>query len=93
LFKRRVTTLSLPRFIATSGAWLRLTVGSALDGGPDWADDATRLDVGVPVACEVDRGVVVALVGGPATPVSGVASPVLGPADVLPVLAFVAGFR
>ena len=32
-------------------------VGSTLDGGPDWADDAN----GVLVACGVDRGAVIAV--------------------------------
>ena len=39
LFGSRVAT-SLPRFTATSRARPGLTVGSTLDGGPDWADDA-----------------------------------------------------
>ena len=68
-------------------------VGSTLDGGPDWADGATRLGVGVLVAREVDRGVIVALVTGPAAPVVRVTGPVFGPSDLLLVAADVAGFR
>jgi hypothetical protein len=67
---------SLPRFIATCRAGPGLTVGSALDGGPDWADGAiTR--AGRLVAREVDGGVVVALMRGPAPgagPVPGAGS-------------------
>ncbi|MCY0610230.1 hypothetical protein OVV29_32370, partial [Klebsiella pneumoniae] len=48
---------SLPRFTATSRARPGLTVGSTLDGGPNWADDAT----GVLVACEVDGSAVITL--------------------------------
>ena len=55
---------SLPRFTATSRAWPGLTVGSTLDGGPNWADDA----IGFLVACEVDRGAIVALMSGPQPP-------------------------
>ena len=49
---------SLPRFTATCRARPGLTVGSTLDGGPDWADDARSLLV----ACEVNGGIVIALV-------------------------------
>ena len=65
-----------------------LTVGSTLDGGPNWADDARFFLV----ACEVDGGAVVALVDGAATASGGITSPVLVPADVLDVPAGVAGF-
>jgi hypothetical protein len=51
---------SLPRFNATCRARPGLTVGSTLDGGPNWADDANCFLV----ACEVDRGIVITLVGG-----------------------------
>src|SRR5438270_8374105 len=79
---------SLPRFVATGRAGPGLTVGSALDGGPDWADGAiTR--TGRLVAREVDGGVVVALVPGPAS----IAGPVLRPPDVLHVPAGMAGLR
>jgi hypothetical protein len=50
---------SLPRFTATSPVRPGLTVGSTLDGGPNWADDANRFLV----ACEVDSGVVITLMG------------------------------
>jgi hypothetical protein len=50
---------SLPRFIATCPARPGLTVGSTLNGGPNWADDARWFLV----ACEVDGGVVITLVG------------------------------
>src|SRR5215471_11289590 len=85
----RLVPASLPRFMATCGAGPRLRVGSTLDGGPDWADGATRCQQGggCLVACEVDGGVVVALVDGSAA----VAGPVLDPADVLLVQALVAG--
>src|SRR5437667_2302290 len=87
----RLAPASLPRFTATCGARLRLTVGSTLDGGPDWADGATRCQHGggCLVACEVDGGVVVTLVDGSAA----VADPVLDPADVPLVQALVAGLR
>jgi hypothetical protein len=39
----------LPRFTATRRARPGLTVGSTLDGGPNWADDATCFLI----ACEV----------------------------------------
>jgi hypothetical protein len=52
-----IVAASLPRFTATCPAKPGLTVGSTLDGGPNWADDANR----VLVACEVDRCVVIAL--------------------------------
>src|SRR3981189_2365564 len=45
LFGSRVAA-SLPRFTATRRTRSGLTVGSTLDGGPDWADGATRLGVG-----------------------------------------------
>src|SRR5262245_7819648 len=87
----RLAPASLPRFTATCGARPRLTVGSTLDGGPDWADGATRCQQGggCLVACEVDGGVVITLVPGPAL----AAGPVPGPADVLLVQALVAGLR
>src|ERR1700729_1196557 len=79
---------SLPRFIATGPARPGLRVGSALDGGPDWADGAiTRW--GRLVAREIDRGIIVTLVPGPAPG----AGPVLAPADLLHPLAGVAGLR
>ena len=81
---------SLPRFTATSPARPGLTVGSTLDGGPDWADGAIARD-GRLVAREVDR-VIVALVPGPAAPIIRVTGPVLGPPDLLLVAADVAGF-
>jgi hypothetical protein len=59
LFGSRVAA-SLPRFVATCRARSGLRVGSTLDGGPNWADDARCFLV----ACEVDRGVVIALVDG-----------------------------
>src|SRR5215467_9923625 len=76
--------------MATCGAGPRLRVGSTLDGGPDWADGAIRCPRGggCLVACEVDGGVVVTLVDGPAA----VAGPVPGPADVLLVHAQVTQF-
>ena len=82
---------SLPRFTATSPARPGLTVGSTLDGGPDWADGAIARD-GRLVAREVDRGVIVALVPGRAAPIIRVTGPVLGPPDLLLVAADVAGF-
>jgi hypothetical protein len=51
----------LPRFTATCRAWPGLTVGSALDDGPDWADGAITRG-GRLVAREVDSGIVVPLV-------------------------------
>jgi hypothetical protein len=48
---------SLPRLTATCRATPGLRVGSTLDGGPNWADDANRFLV----ACEVHSGVVIAL--------------------------------
>jgi len=69
---------SLPRFIATGRAGPGLTVGSALDGDPDWADGAITRK-GRLVAREVHRGVVVTLMPGPAPG----AGPVFGPPDVL----------
>ena len=45
-------------------------VGSTLEGGPDWADGAITRG-GHLVAREVDRGVIVALVGDSAAPVRG----------------------
>src|SRR5262245_44768768 len=86
----RLAPASLPRFTATCGARPRLTVGSTLDGGPDWADGATRCQQGggCLVACEVDGGVVITLVPGPAL----AAGPVPGPADVLLVQALVTQF-
>ena len=82
---RQPWAASLPRFTATCRASPGLTVGSTLDGGPNWADDAT----GVLVACEVDGGVVITVV----TRRAGVALPMLVSSDVLHVTAVVAGFR
>jgi hypothetical protein len=79
---------SLPRFVAAGRAGPGLRVGSALDGGPDWADGAITRN-GRLVAREVDGGVVVALVPAPA-PAAG---PVLVPPDVLHVPAGMAGLR
>src|SRR5690242_15292621 len=85
LFPSRVAG-SLPRFIATRRAGPGLTVGSALDGGPDWANGAiTRCRV--LVAREVDRGVVVALVDAPAL----FTGPALCPPDLLHQPAGMAG--
>ena len=77
---------SLPRFIATCPARPGLTVGCTLDRGPDRAEVAIiggeRLG-----AREVNGGVVIALVAGPALG----ASPVLVPSDLLHVPAGEAG--
>ena len=84
LFPGRVAGC-LPRFTATSPARPGLTVGSTLDGGPNWADDANS----VLVACEVDRCIVITVMRRP----TGVAVPALGPSDVLHMPAGMAGFR
>jgi hypothetical protein len=60
-------------------------VGSTLDGGPNWADDAN----GFLVACEVDGSVVVALMCHR----TAVALPFFVPADVLHMPTGMAGFR
>jgi hypothetical protein len=60
-------------------------VGSTLDGGPNWADDANS----VLVACEVDRGVVITLVCDR----TAAALPFFVPPDVLRMPAGMAGFR
>ena len=49
---------SLPRFTATSRTGSGLTVGSTLNGGPNWADDARCFLV----ACEVDGRAIITLV-------------------------------
>src|SRR2546423_74609 len=61
----RLMPASLPRCVATRRATPGLMVGSTLDGGPDWADGAITRG-GRLVAREVDGGVVVPLVPGPA---------------------------
>jgi hypothetical protein len=66
---------SLRRFTATGRARPGLRVGSTLDGGPNWADDARCFLV----ACEVDRGVVITLVSDR----TAAALPAFGPIDVL----------
>ncbi len=76
---------SLPRFTATSRTRPGLTVGSTLDGGPNWADDARC----VLVACEVDGGVVITLM----TCRTCITCPVFGPADILHMPTGMAGFR
>ena len=84
LFPGRVAG-SLPRFTATSPAKPGLTLGSTLDGGPNWADDANS----VLVACEVDRGVVITLVCDR----TAAALSFFVPPDVLRMPAGMAGFR
>ena len=76
---------SLPRFTATSPARPGLTVGSTLDGGPNWADGSRWF---LPTR-EVDGGVVITLMRCR----TGVALPMLSPADVLHIPAGMAGFR
>jgi hypothetical protein len=76
---------SLPRFTATSRAVPGLTVGSTLDGGPNWADDANC----VLIACEVDGGIVITVMRYR----TALALPLLSPADVLQMPAGMAGFR
>jgi hypothetical protein len=75
----------LPRFNATSRARPGLTVGSTLDGGPNWADDANCFLV----ACEVDGRAVITLMRCQ----TGLALPVFSPPDVLTMPTNVAGLR
>src|SRR3954470_3565750 len=75
---------SLPRFTATCRTRPGLTVGSTLNGGPNWADDANSFLV----ACEIHGGVVITLVDDR----TAAALPVFGPADVLHTPAGMAGF-
>ncbi|OCB66610.1 hypothetical protein A5729_11550 [Mycobacterium vulneris] len=51
---------SLPRFIATCRTMSGPTVGSTLDGGPNWADDASCFLV----AREVHGSAIVTLMTG-----------------------------
>jgi hypothetical protein len=60
-------------------------VGSTLDGGPNWADDANS----VLVSCEVDPCIVIMLMRSR----TRLTCPVFGPAHVLHLPANMAGFR